>query len=369
MMRIILPTLLLVLPLSSLGAAEVETAWNKDAAGTYLDQRQKVWVDFSGAARGEGATKTVCASCHTVLPYAFARPALRRLRGAMERTAFEQRLLDHTKLRVEKWKELDTPAVRLFYDFDDKKKKESWGTEAVLNALVLALDDRNEERTAPSALTRQAFAHLWQVQSQDGPERGSWDWLDFGLEPWESPRGRYFGATLAALAVAAAPSYYPVGTDAALEANVQHLCDYLKGRFAAQNLFNQTWALWAATQLPGVLSADERDAVIHKLLAQQKDDGGWSLPSLGAYKRKDGSEQETGSDGYATGLVLHVLQLTGMPKDRTEVARGLAWLRANQLKTGAWRGHSLNKKRDLTTHAGQLMTDAATGFAVLALSH
>ena len=41
-------------------------------------------------------------------------------------------------LRVEHWAELDSPRFRLMYDANDRKKTESRGTEAVVNALILA---------------------------------------------------------------------------------------------------------------------------------------------------------------------------------------------------------------------------------------
>jgi len=61
------------------------------------------------------------------------------------------------------------------------------------------------------------------------------------------------------------------------------------------------------------------------------------MPSLGTWTRNDGTPQETASDGYATGFVLHVLQTAGVPKDDVKVAKGLPWLKRNQTATGAWR--------------------------------
>ena len=55
--------------------------------------------------------------------------------------------------------------------------------------------------------------------------------------------------------------------------------------------------------------------------------------------------------------------------DDPKIAKGLNWLRVNQEPSGEWRGSSVNKKREPMTNVGRLMSDAATAFAVLALSH
>ena len=147
------------------------------------------------------------------------------------------------------------------------------------------------------------------------------------------------------------------------------LRDYLKNGFQRQNLHNQVWGLWASTEVEGIFTKAEQKDLIDQLLDQQHDDGGWSLSSLGTWVRSDGTAQETGSDGYATGLVLHVLQIAGVLKDDVTVAKGLDWLKSNQSATGAWGGFSVNKNRDPASHSGKFMSDAATAFAVLALSH
>jgi squalene-hopene/tetraprenyl-beta-curcumene cyclase len=291
------------------------------------------------------------------------------LTGTGRPTEYETKFLERTKLRVERWADIDSPNLRLFYDFNEAKKKESWGTEAVLNAVVLAFDDRYQGRRAPSDLTRGAFANLWQVQITDGAQKGTWDWLDFKLEPWESGGARYYGAALAAIAVGTAPGYYTPGADADIDRRVKLLRDYLKDHRAGQNLFNRAWLLWAANSLDGLLTQEERKAVIEELLERQEADGGWRLASLGAFVRGDGTPQETPADGYATGLVLHVLQTAGVSKEDPKIAKGLGWLRANQRPTGEWPASSLNKKRDPASHVGRFMSDAATAYAILALSH
>lgn len=348
-------------------AEEQPAGWQTEAAGKYLDERENAWFDFD--SRGEGATRSTCVSCHSVLPYLLARPALRKIAGGSEPTEQEAKLLEQTRMRVENWSKLDSDAFGLFYDNSDEKKQQSWGTEAVFNAAILAFNDGDQGRSSPSEITRRAFANLWATQERDGRHKGSWDWLDFNEPPWGCHEARYFGAALAALAVGTAPGYYTPGTDREVDQSVGLLRGYLKDGFASQCLHDQTWALWASAQLQAVLTKAERQKLIKQLLAKQREDGGWALPSLGPWMRNDGTPQEMVSDGYATGLVLHVLQTVGVPKRDTKIAKGLEWLKAHQTPSGAWRCASVVKQRDPEGHVGKFMSDAATAFAILALSH
>jgi squalene-hopene/tetraprenyl-beta-curcumene cyclase len=351
---------------SAAGAGE-PTGWDTQSAARYLDARAAEWSAFKGADRGQGADKITCLSCHTSVSYALGRPALRKVAGGEQPTSHEARLLEHVRRRVDHWSELDTPRFRLSYDFDEKKKVESWGTEAILNALVLARDDRSRGLSAPSDSTRQALRHLWDTQRKEGPEAGSWDWLDFGLRPWEAGEARYYGTMLAAIAVGTAPGYLGGEGDADARAGVDRLRRYLHAHLAGQNLHNRLFALWASTAIDGPLTSTQRQEIIDQVLAKQQKNGGWSLSSLVECRRQDGTPQETAPDGYATGLALHVLQLSRVGRGQPAVTRGLAWLRANQQPAGNWVGVSLNKRRDPKTHVGKFMSDAATAFAILAL--
>ena len=354
-------------PLAS--AEEEALDWRPVQAGKYLDEREKTWFEFSSARRGQGTAQTSCVSCHTVMPYVLARPVLRKLTGTLMPTEQEKQLLTQTRKRVANWQSLDNARYGLLYDFNEQKKKEAWGTEAVLNAVICAFDDHYQGRSRPGDVTKQAFANLWKAQIQTGDHKGTWDWLDFGLEPWESKGARYHGAALAAIAVGTAPGYYTSGADADVSAKVKLLRDCLKDGLLTQNLFNRTLCLWVSAKLDGVLTRDDQRKIIGQLLDQQRDDGGWSLAAFGPFVRKDGTIQDSTSDGYATGLVLHVVQIAGLPKDNARLARGLTWLKRNQAATGEWRSISVNKKRNPASHVGKFMSDAATAYAVLALSH
>jgi squalene-hopene/tetraprenyl-beta-curcumene cyclase len=346
--------------------------WDRSSAAQYLDRRGESWFNFGGAHRGQGESRSSCISCHSLLPYALARPVLRRISDESVPTKLETRILEQIRRRVANWDRLDSPPLQLYYDFDDDKKKQSRGTEEVLNALVLSLDDRHEARPQPSDDTKKALSILWATQITAGEHKGSWDWLNFGLDPWESTGGRYMGAALAAIAVGSAPGNSVA--DAVSRERLDDLRGYLKKHFDAQNLHDRVWMLWASTCIDGLLTPEQKAELISQLVAKQHSSGGWSLVSLGKFTRKDVTEAKE-ADGYATGLVLHVLQLAGASKDEPAVSKGLAWLRSNQDPAGGWRAASLNKNRapeskdSAKANVGKFMWDAATGYAVLALSH
>ncbi len=124
--------------------------------------------------------------------------------------------------------------------------------------------------------------------------------------------------------------------------------------------------------MPGLLDPDRRKSIIKELLSKQQPDGGWSLASMvGDWKRHDGTPQEPENDGYATGLVTFALQQAGIPRENAQLKRGLAWLSGNQDKArGSWLAYSLNNNEEhhISPQTALFMNDAATAYAVLALS-
>src|SRR6266516_3864444 len=79
-------------------------AWNARAAAGYLDSRQTWWQGWPNAVRDHD---TSCVSCHTALPYALARPALRTALGESDLPAPERRLVDNVVKRVRLWREVE----------------------------------------------------------------------------------------------------------------------------------------------------------------------------------------------------------------------------------------------------------------------
>src|SRR2546425_79403 len=342
---------------------KIASSWDQKAAAAYLDQRAAWWMEWPKAARDH---ETFCLSCHTAVPYALSRPALRKALAEEAPSVNERRLLDNVTKRVRLWKE-----VAPFYSDADRgvnKTVESRGTESVLNALILASNDAQNGQI--SSDTRTALDNMWAEQHTTGNKKGAWSWLRFANEPWEADDSDFYGATLAAVAVGTAPGNYQARPE--IQNSLKLLREYLNRESAAQTTINRVVLLWASAKVPGLLESEQQKAIIKEVLGKQQPDGGWSLSSLaGGWKRQDGTLQEGKSDGYATGLIAYALQEAGIPRENPQQELALAWLAANQNKTeGFWLAYSLNKNEahHLSPGPALFMNDAATAYAVLALT-
>jgi squalene-hopene/tetraprenyl-beta-curcumene cyclase len=287
-----------------------------------------------------------CGSCHTGYPYLLARaslgepgaPALLEVRAFFEG-------------RVAAWDEGGKGAG---YLKGSGPVKDSEGvTEVVAIASALALHDAQAgERLQPR--TRRALDRMWELQRDDG----SWPWNKTRLAPLE--HDDYYGVVVAALGAGHAPEGY-AQTQAARE-GISRLRGYLR-KHAPPNLHHKTWLLWSSLKLDGLMETAERDRTVSELLALQRSDGGWNLPSLGDWKRRDGAinDKNGPSDGYGTGLVVYILRQTGMPATAEPVKRGVAWLKTHQRASGRWYTRSLNGDRLRS------ISNAGTAYALLAL--
>jgi squalene-hopene/tetraprenyl-beta-curcumene cyclase len=337
-------------------ATEGLVPWSPKAAATYLDSRFVWWMNWPTAARDH---ETFCVSCHTVLPYAMARPSLRADLAEQTRSQNESTLVENVRKRVRLWEQAEP------YYPGGQNAVQSRGTESVLNALILASYD------APSGVlsadTRLAFEHMWAQQLKEGVEGGSWPWQRFDLGPWEADaESQYYGATLAAIAVGRAPANYR--SSAEIQDGMKLLREYLLHDYTSRILLDRLMLVWASAKLPELLTGEQKAAIIEAALREQQADGGFSLSFfLGGWQRRDRTPLETKSDGYATGLVALVLQEAGLVRYQLQLQRALDWLAENQGKEGRWLAYSANKQRNLNSDVGRFMSDAATAYAVLAL--
>ena len=325
-------------------------------AAEYLDARQQAWFAWP-AANASGVT---CVSCHTGVPYLLARPALRRALGENAPTSYETGLLNGMKSRAGK-----TDLKELFPKSKGPHASEALGVEAVLAALFLSIEDARNGNHLSEA-TEKAFDRLWALQIRDGRAAGAWDWNSYELDPWETPESTFYGAALAALATGTAPAGYRARPE--IQHNVSALIAYLQREQETQPLHNRLTFLWASTKLGDLLPAAKRAAIVDEVWSKQQADGGWSLASLGAWKKHPGATELVGSNGYATGLVTFVMQKAGVERSNPRLIGALDWLRAHQdRQVGDWPATSMNRQYEFTSMPARFMQDAATGYATLAL--
>jgi squalene-hopene/tetraprenyl-beta-curcumene cyclase len=343
-MRSALPLLTLwtVACLSTTAQAETPEQFPKPAANS-AEEPLAPSVSLTTAARfldGVAVNWTrdrKCATCHTNVPYLFARGTLKD--APSEGPTIVRRFFED---RVAHW------------DDDAKSAKPRWDAEVVVVAVALAFHDaQTSGKLHP--LTRKALDRMWTVQRPNG----GWNWLKCTWPPFE--HDDYFGAVFAAVGTAMAPEGY-CQTEAAQQ-GLKKLKEYL-AKTPPPSLHHKAWLLWASTKLDGLSTESERQQTIKDLLALQRNDGGWSLASLGNWQGHDGraNDKNAPSDGYGTGLVVYVLRQVGVPVKDEAIQRGVRWLNANQRASGRWFTRSLN------SNGPHYITNAGTAFAVLALT-
>ena len=301
--------------------------FSMERAAGYLD---RVALDWTRARK--------CGTCHTNYAYMLSRPSL----GEVGSVDAMKEVRGFFESRVEHW---DDPA---------KDAKPRFDAEVIATGVTLAMNDAaTTGKLHPR--TRAALDRIWTLQRADG----SFDWLKCDLPPYE--HDDYYGAVFAALGVGLAPDGYAKTEKAAN--GLAKLTKYLR-EHPAPDLHHRAFLLWASLKIDGLMTPEEREKTRRDLLSLQRPDGGWSLPTLGDWKRRDGSPnpKDGPSDGYATGFVVYVLRQAGVPSDDPAIKKGVTWLEGNQRESGRW------FTRSLSNDAAHYIANAGTGFAVMALA-
>ena len=288
-------------------------------AASYLDA---VGVNWTRERR--------CVTCHTNMPTLMARPLLagdagwKEIRGLFENEA--KNWAKGVKPRGEAYV-VATAAGLVFSDLPTGKLSEA---------------------------SKQALAKMWEVQKPTG----EWNWLKCDWPPLE--HDDYYGAVLAATVVGMAPENYRSTPEAV--AGLNKLKTYFQ-KVPPPDLHHKAHLLWAATKIAGLMTEAEMQQTITELKQLQRVDGGWSLPSLGKYQRRDKTpnDQNAPSDGYATGYVMVILKQAGVPASDASIQKGIGWLKSHQRDSGRWFTRSLNNDRD------HYIANAGTAFALMAL--
>jgi squalene-hopene/tetraprenyl-beta-curcumene cyclase len=331
--------------------------WNARLAAQYMDSRQKEWVAWPMALRSGVA----CVSCHTGLPYLVARPALRQALGEKNGpTLYEGVLVASMRATV-----IRTDAKDLFDGLKGVIIDQVYGAQAVLSALVLAMDDGPRGRLSPEG--EKSFDRMWSLQVKQGPDHGAWQWSDFDLDPWETKDSVVYGTALAALATGIAPADYQ--SRPAIRENVAAMTAYLRQGQKSTPLHNRLFLLWASSKLRGLLPDADKQAILSELWSKQEADGGWTLQSLGPWKKRDAAAPQVGANSYATALAAFSAVQAGVQPSQSNLSKALAWLKTHQdHQSGSWSADSMNHRHSaFGPMPEKFMSDAATGYATAAL--
>jgi squalene-hopene/tetraprenyl-beta-curcumene cyclase len=213
-----------------------------------------------------------CGTCHTNIPYLFARGTIKD--APSEGASIVRRFFED---RITHW------------DDEAKTAKPRWDAEVVVTGVALAFHDaQTSGKLHP--LTRKALDRMWTLQRADG----AWNWLKCAWPPFE--HDDYFGAVFAAVGTSMAPDDYRHAESA--QKGLAKLKAYLH-KTSAPTLHHKAWLLWASMKLDGLLTAADQQQIIKDLRARQREEGGWSLASLGDWKGHDGRNNDTAapSDG------------------------------------------------------------------------
>ena len=205
---------------------------------------------------------------------------------------------------------------------------------------------------SPADRTTDAMVHNLMAQQR---QAGNWHFGAIARPP--AGDGDY---TRTATAIRALAVYAPAGRKAEAQRRIERAARWLAAAPVKttedrdSQLLGLKWAGVARRKwLPG----------LHKLMAMQREDGGWSqTPDLA-------------SDAYATGQVLYTLHELGVPATDPVYQRGVHYLLSTQQADGSWHVQSRAQKIQPYFETvfpyghDQWISEAATAWAAAALSY
>ncbi len=316
----------------------IRKQFSLEAAQNYLEQGALAWKRSRN-----------CIACHTTGTYVQLRPSLSPVLGTPPQELRE--------FLVEQVNEAHGTSI-------DELKKGIKPTEVAYMAHGMAEWDAHVAgKLSPE--TRSALSLLLKLQSADGSWGNTTCW-----PPFES--SNYQAATVAALAIAAAPGFTRDLTPEQSQV-VAKLVKYLQTQPAPHD-YGRLLLLWTSNHMPKLLSTEQRQAIIEMLWSHQQPDGGWSIRTFSTPEKWGGGNRaqklraetefkQPPSDGHQTGLVVFVLRQANVPATDPRIQRAVQWLKSNQRQSGRWWTRSLN------TDNYHFITYSGTFYPLLALYH
>jgi squalene-hopene/tetraprenyl-beta-curcumene cyclase len=301
---------------------------------TYSEEKARAFLDDVSL---QWSRQNRCGTCHTTISYLMARPLIRDSDNGAA------------------WSEVRHAVTAFAFDGIARHAPDA-AFIVGHTAAALAVGDATSGRPLQSD-TRALLDYMWSAQGPDG----TWLVPQKGMLPFLERDPRYL-AYLVALGVGYAPGHYYA--DPSAMAGFARLRGFIRHHPPA-DAHDKAVLLWASARTPGLITADERASYARTLLALQRQDGGWTLPSLGTWPRHDGApnDPEGDSDGYATSLAALALCQAGYGVKDKPVGRVVEWIRGHQRASGRWYTRSLYSDR-----FQNYLSNMGTAYAVMALS-
>ena len=284
-------------------------------------------VEFLDPINADWTKARKCGTCHTNYPYLMTR---RLLPGGSDSATLKE-VRAHFEERALNW----------------DKEKPRWDAEVVSTAAALIWDDKHG-RTSGSKPAKAAWDRMWKLQKPDG----GFEWLKCNWPPAEHDDD--YGALVAAMAVMEAPKAWREES----KTNIDKLIAHIQSQ-KLTSLHHELLRGWLLCQLGQPLDKPAIQSLLERVEKVKHKDGGWSLVSLGQWKRHDGEVNDlakAGADGYGTAIV--ILTLEGLGVDAATAAaplsrEGRSWLAKHQKTSGRWFVRSpSNDKFHYMTHSG-----------------
>ena len=290
-----------------------------------------------------------CVSCHTGLTYLLTRPALRKSLGEKTGpTLYEGVLEDSMRATV-----IRTDANDLFAGLKGPIVGQVYGAQVVLASLVLAMDDAPRGKLSPEG--EKAFDRMWSLQLKSGRRQGRMAVVRFRSRSLGDERRSvlWSGAGGFGNRVGAGGLSGSSGDPGEHRGHARAICARAKRQ---RHCTTGCSCCGLRPSCEICCRAPTSRRILDELWRKQQADGGWTIQSLGPWKKRGRQSRWRLVPTLTPLRWLHTPRLRPeCRRSQPNLAKALAWLKAHQDPQGGfWTAESMNHKHSAYGHGGEI---------------